>query len=90
MITNKTRAGGEPEWLEMFHISFERIGRKIKIFTLPRTWKCKNMKRASDLEERMQEIYHRLVGSKTEVHPKCRVLNIITKDNGANLNHILY
>lgn len=60
----------KPEWLEMFHISFERIGRKIKIFTLPRIWKCKNMKSASDLEERMQEIYHKLVGPKTEEGPK--------------------
>lgn len=49
------------------------------------------MKSASDLEGRMEEIHHKLVGSKTEeVHPKCRVLNIITKDNGVNLNHILY
>lgn len=28
------------------------------------------MKSASDLEERMQEIYHKLVGPKTEEGPK--------------------
>lgn len=30
MISNKTREGKKPEWVEMFHISFERIGRKTK------------------------------------------------------------